>query len=184
MYLLTLLSSMSMPSLSTSPWIRGALQEEFSRHILRISSRTSREMTGRPGWPGRTFQVQGILTRTVVPLLLDRSFHLKWNGVTDSTASGAPRPSPRAVHAKRGSPPRRSAKVAPCTCGFSCHVRGTVNESEQSFWFGQSEISLDSGKKPAYSLRREFNSHGMLPFVFVLRKRFEFTAICAWHLSI
>jgi hypothetical protein len=28
------------------------------RPILRISSRTSREMTGRPGWPCRTFQVQ------------------------------------------------------------------------------------------------------------------------------
>jgi len=49
---------MSMPSLSSSPWIRGAPQEEFSRHILRIRSRTSREMTGRPGWPCRTFQVQ------------------------------------------------------------------------------------------------------------------------------
>jgi len=30
----------------------------FSRHILRIRSRTSREMTGRPGCPRRTFQVQ------------------------------------------------------------------------------------------------------------------------------
>jgi hypothetical protein len=58
MYLLTLLSPMSMPSLSCSPWIRGAPQEEFSRHILRIRSRTSREITGRPGWPCRTFQVQ------------------------------------------------------------------------------------------------------------------------------
>jgi hypothetical protein len=25
----------------------------FSRHILRIRSRTSREMTGRPGWPAK-----------------------------------------------------------------------------------------------------------------------------------
>src|SRR5712691_6688834 len=58
MYLLTLLSPMSMPSLSSSPWMRGAPQLGFSRHILRIRSRTSREMTGRPGWPRRTFQVQ------------------------------------------------------------------------------------------------------------------------------
>src|SRR5882762_10199982 len=57
-YLLTLLSPMSMPSLSSSPWMRGAPQPGFSRHILRIKSRTSREMTGRPGWPRRTFQVQ------------------------------------------------------------------------------------------------------------------------------
>src|ERR1700682_650352 len=58
MYLLTLLSPMSMPSLSSSPWMRGAPQLGFSRHILRARSRTSREMAGRPGWPRRTFQVQ------------------------------------------------------------------------------------------------------------------------------
>jgi IS605 OrfB family transposase len=56
MYLLTLLSPMLMPSLSSSPWIRGAPQEGFSRHILRIRSRTSREMTGRPGWRLRRAQ--------------------------------------------------------------------------------------------------------------------------------
>ena len=33
-------------------------QRGFSRHILRMRSRTSREMTGRPGRPCRTFQVQ------------------------------------------------------------------------------------------------------------------------------
>src|SRR2546430_10601930 len=49
---------MSMPSLSSSPWMRGAPQPGFSRHILRIRSRTSLEMTGRPGFPQRTFQVQ------------------------------------------------------------------------------------------------------------------------------
>jgi hypothetical protein len=32
-----------------SPWMRGAPQPGFSRHILRIKSRISREMTGRPG---------------------------------------------------------------------------------------------------------------------------------------
>ena len=57
-YLLTLLCPMSMPSLSSSPWMRGAPQPGFSRHILRIRSRTSLEMTGRPGFPQRTFQVQ------------------------------------------------------------------------------------------------------------------------------
>jgi hypothetical protein len=57
-YLLTLLSPMSMPSLSSSPWMRGAPQMGFSRHILQIRSRTSREMAGRPGWPRRTFPVQ------------------------------------------------------------------------------------------------------------------------------
>jgi hypothetical protein len=58
MYLLTLLSPISMPSLSSSPWMRGAPQPGFSPHILRIRSRISREMAGRPGWPRRTFQVQ------------------------------------------------------------------------------------------------------------------------------
>src|SRR5204862_411759 len=57
-YLLTLLSPMSMPSLRSSPWIRGAPQPGFSRDILRIRSQTSLEMTGRPGFPQRTFQVQ------------------------------------------------------------------------------------------------------------------------------
>ncbi|MCU1316018.1 MAG: hypothetical protein JWN63_1340 [Candidatus Acidoferrum typicum] len=33
-------------------------QPGFSRHILQIRSRISREMAGRPGWPRRTFQVQ------------------------------------------------------------------------------------------------------------------------------
>jgi hypothetical protein len=58
MYSLTLLSPMSKPSLSSSPWMRGPPQPGFSRHILRIRSRTSREIRDRPGWPRRTFQVQ------------------------------------------------------------------------------------------------------------------------------
>ena len=58
MYLLTLLSLMSRPSLSNSRWMRGAPQPGFSRHILRIRSRTSRAMRGRPRLPRRTFQVQ------------------------------------------------------------------------------------------------------------------------------
>ena len=52
--LLTLLCPTSMPSLRSSPWMRGAPQPGFSRHILRIRSRTSLEMTGRPGFPQRT----------------------------------------------------------------------------------------------------------------------------------
>jgi hypothetical protein len=54
----TVVSLMSMPSLSSSPWMRSAPHPVFSRHILRIRSRTSQEMSGRPGWPRRTFQVQ------------------------------------------------------------------------------------------------------------------------------
>src|SRR3984893_16125568 len=53
MYLLTLVSPISMPSLSNSPWMRGAPQVGFSRHILRIRSRTSRGSVGLPGWPCR-----------------------------------------------------------------------------------------------------------------------------------
>src|SRR5262249_55136382 len=56
-YLPTLVSLMSMPSLSSSPWMRGAPQSGFSRLILRISSRTSGETDGRPGCRRRTFQV-------------------------------------------------------------------------------------------------------------------------------
>ena len=58
MYLVTLLSPMLMPSFSNSPWMRGAPQVGFSRDILRISSRVSRAIAGRPGCPRRTFQVQ------------------------------------------------------------------------------------------------------------------------------
>src|SRR2546427_11572200 len=40
-----------MPSLSSSPWILVGPHSEFSKLILRISSRTSRAIRGRP--PGR-----------------------------------------------------------------------------------------------------------------------------------
>src|SRR5674476_1289591 len=40
-YLLTLVSPMSMPSLRSSPWMRGAPQSGFSRLIFRISLRIS-----------------------------------------------------------------------------------------------------------------------------------------------
>src|SRR5882757_9124964 len=49
--LATLVSPTSMPSLSNSPWMRGAPQSGFSRLILRISWRTSFDTAGRPGFP-------------------------------------------------------------------------------------------------------------------------------------
>ena len=60
------LSAMLMPSLSSSPWMRGAPQRGFSRHILRIRSRTSREMTGlsglaAPHFPGAEQSKRGTL---------------------------------------------------------------------------------------------------------------------------
>jgi hypothetical protein len=45
-YLLTLVSPMSMPSVSSSPWLRGAPQSGFSRLMRRIRSRMSRERVG------------------------------------------------------------------------------------------------------------------------------------------
>ncbi|MCU1293437.1 MAG: hypothetical protein JWP08_2287 [Bryobacterales bacterium] len=59
-YLLTLISPISMPSLTSSPWIRGAPQPGFPRLMRRISSRISRDTAGRPGLPRHTFQVQNI----------------------------------------------------------------------------------------------------------------------------
>ena len=58
MYLLTLVSPISMPSFRSSPWIRGAPQSEFSRLIVRITSRTLFGTDDRPGWPRRIFPVQ------------------------------------------------------------------------------------------------------------------------------
>src|ERR1039458_9015976 len=58
MYLATLVSPISMPSLSNSPWIWGAPHSGFSRLILRIRSRTSQATEGRPVRPCRIFQVQ------------------------------------------------------------------------------------------------------------------------------
>jgi len=57
-YLLTLVSPISIPSLSNSPWMRGAPHSGLARLILRISSRTSCETAGLPVCPRRTFQVQ------------------------------------------------------------------------------------------------------------------------------
>ena len=56
--MLTLVSPTSMPSLRSSPWMRGAPQSGLSRLIFRISLRISFDTGGRPRWPRRTFQVQ------------------------------------------------------------------------------------------------------------------------------
>src|SRR6516225_4884659 len=48
-YLPTLVSPMSMASLRSSPWMRGAPQSGFSRLILRISCRICLDTAGRPG---------------------------------------------------------------------------------------------------------------------------------------
>src|SRR4051794_3805414 len=58
MYLLTLVSPMSIPSFSSSPRIFGAPQSGFSRLMVRMSSRTSFGTFGRPGLPRRIFHVQ------------------------------------------------------------------------------------------------------------------------------
>src|SRR4029453_16401721 len=49
MYLATLVCPTSIPSLSSSPWIRGAPHSGLAKLIVRISSRISTETTGRPG---------------------------------------------------------------------------------------------------------------------------------------
>jgi|GEM_PF-1556785 hypothetical protein len=57
MYLATLDCATSNPSLSSSPWMRGAPQSEFSILICRISTRTLVFICGRPP-SGRYFQRQ------------------------------------------------------------------------------------------------------------------------------
>ena len=58
MYLDTVASDTSIPSFSSSPWIRGAPQSGFSRLIRRTRSRTSRGTGARPPLRRRDFQVQ------------------------------------------------------------------------------------------------------------------------------
>src|SRR5260370_23935761 len=55
MYLLTLVSPISMPSFRSSPWMRGAPQIGFSRLILRISLRISFDTGGAPALAAATF---------------------------------------------------------------------------------------------------------------------------------
>ena len=54
----TAASETSKPSILSSPWIRGAPHNGFSRDIRRISPRTSLDTGGRPGFPRRDFRVQ------------------------------------------------------------------------------------------------------------------------------
>ena len=58
MYLLTVDSSSSYPSLSSSPWILGAPHVTFSIDILRMSVRISRSIFGRPASRVLLFQCQ------------------------------------------------------------------------------------------------------------------------------
>ena len=58
MYLATVGSVISIPSLSNSPCTRGAPHIGLLRLIIRIKSRTSCGTAGRPRFPRRTFQVQ------------------------------------------------------------------------------------------------------------------------------
>ena len=60
MYLATVDWATSMPSLSNSPWIRGAPHNQFARLISRIRSRISRGIGGRPPLD-RDFQRQKAL---------------------------------------------------------------------------------------------------------------------------
>jgi len=57
MYLATLGCAISNPSLSSSPWMRGAPQSGFSTLIRRINTRSSVSICGRPPC-GRDFQRQ------------------------------------------------------------------------------------------------------------------------------
>src|SRR3979490_1816736 len=57
MYLATLDCAISSPSLSSSPWMRGAPQSGFSTLIRRINTRISVSICGRPP-RGRDFQRQ------------------------------------------------------------------------------------------------------------------------------
>src|SRR3954454_10338041 len=58
MYWATVGSVISIPSLSNSPWRRGAPQRGLFRLIIRIRSRTSCGTRGRPGWPRRILHLQ------------------------------------------------------------------------------------------------------------------------------
>ena len=100
----TLVSPMSTPSLSNSPWMRGAI---LAAH-LRISFRVSGQTGGRPGWPRRTFQVQN--TRN--PL---RCQSITVSGLTMTRADRQPiqnRDIPRNQHRDKRDQKNRSAAVS------------------------------------------------------------------------
>src|ERR1035438_445303 len=59
MYLATLDCATSNPSLSSSPWMRGAPQSGFSMLIRRISARNSVSIRGRP--PSLIAQITGAI---------------------------------------------------------------------------------------------------------------------------
>jgi len=94
MYLATVVSLISMPSLSNSPWMWGAPQSTFSRLILRIRSRISQETAGRPTRPCRIFQVQ----KRRNPL---RCQAIAVAGLTMSSAEAPVAPDPGEEHPKQ-----------------------------------------------------------------------------------
>ena len=57
-YFATVAWETSIPSLSSSPWIRGAPHSGFARLIFRISSRASETIGGRPGSRSLLFHLQ------------------------------------------------------------------------------------------------------------------------------
>jgi len=57
-YLETAAWELSIPSLSNSPWIRGAPHNGFSWLMRAISLRMSGGIAGRPGWRVRDFHLQ------------------------------------------------------------------------------------------------------------------------------
>src|ERR1017187_1172915 len=67
MYLLTLVWPMSMPSLRSSPWMRGAPQSGFSRLIFRINLRISFDAGGRARCPRGTFPIPKQAKTSAVP---------------------------------------------------------------------------------------------------------------------
>ena len=60
MYLATVDWAIWMPSLSSSPWIRGAPHKQLARLISRINSRISAATAGRPA-PEHDFNRQNAL---------------------------------------------------------------------------------------------------------------------------
>src|SRR5215471_9874778 len=55
MYLARVAWDRLIPSLSSSPWIRGAPQSGLAKLMVRINSRTSQSMAGLPGSAARLF---------------------------------------------------------------------------------------------------------------------------------
>ena len=99
MYFETAAWEMEKPSFKSSPWIRGAPHNVFSRDIRRIRSRISLDTGGRPGFPRRDFPVQKSLNplrchlMTVSGLTITREWHQpahRQDRMTQKTLSAVP----------------------------------------------------------------------------------------------